>query len=144
MRPQPIHMSTPQTPVRHHICIVDDDEPERGLLRLALEGEGYAVAEAASGKEALTLLRRSQQRFIVLLDLRMPVLSGTEVLRMVAAEPPLSSRHTFILITAWPDRPPELASLLDTLSIPVVRKPFDLEELLAVVAQAAGRFQALS
>jgi CheY-like chemotaxis protein len=134
-------MSAPPMPQPIHICIVDDDEPERNLLRLVLESEGYSVAEAASGQEALRLLRRSPHRFVVLLDLRMPILSGTEVLRLVAAEPLLANRHTFILISAWPDRPPELTELLNKLSIPVVSKPFDLEELLTVIAQATQRIE---
>ena len=137
-------MSAPPMPSQGHICIVDDDQPERDLLRLALESEGYTVAEAASGQAALDLLRRTPHRCVVLLDLRMPLLSGTEVLRMVAAEPHLAARHAFILISAWPDRPPELASLLETLSVPAVRKPFDLEELLKVIAEAAERLEAVS
>jgi CheY-like chemotaxis protein len=137
-------MSALPEPQQNHICIVDDDQPERQLLRLVLESEGYSVAEASSGQEALRLLRRSPHRFIVLLDLRMPVLGGTEVLRQVAAEPPLVARHTFILISAWPDRPPELTALLSELSIPVVSKPFDIEELLAVIAQATQRLETAS
>jgi two-component system KDP operon response regulator KdpE len=134
-------MTVPPAPQHHPICIVDDDQPERHLLRLVLKSEGYPVAEASTGQEALRLLRRSRQRFVVLLDLRMPVLGGTEVLRQAAAEPRLATRHAFILISAWPDRPPELMALLDALSVPVVSKPFDLEELLAVIAQTARRLE---
>jgi CheY-like chemotaxis protein len=137
-------MSALSVPRYHRICIVDDDQPERHLLRLVLESEGYRVVEASSGQEALRLLRRSSHRFVVLLDLRMPVLSGTEVLRRVAAEPRLATQHTFIVISAWPDRPPELTAILDALSVPIVSKPFDLEELLAVIARATGRLETAS
>lgn len=136
-------MSIRPAPQTRHICIVDDDQPERDLLRLFLEGEGYAVEEASSGQAALHLLRQSPHRFIVLLDVRMPALDGAEVLRMVAAEPPLDTQHAFILISAWPESP-ELTSLLSKLSIPFVRKPFDLEELLTVIGQAAERLETIS
>jgi two-component system KDP operon response regulator KdpE len=143
--PRLVPMSATPAPKRgYRICIVDDDQPERKLLRLALEGEGYAVEEASNGQAALSLLRRSHHRFIVLLDMRMPVVSGTSVLRTVANDHFLATRHAFILITAWPDRPPELVSLLQTLSVPVVCKPFDLEELLNTIDQVAGRLQAVS
>jgi CheY-like chemotaxis protein len=137
-------MSALPVPPHSYICIVDDDQPDRDLLRLVLESEGYSVEEASSGQEALRLLRRSPHRFVVLLDLRMPGLSGTEVLRQVAAEAPLATRHAFILISAWPDRPPELRALMSALSVPVVSKPFDIEELLEVIAQATKRIQIAS
>ncbi len=135
-------MSTQSAPQKRYICIVDDDQPERDLLRLVLEDEGYSVSEASSGQAALALLRRTSHRYIVLLDLRMPALSGADVLRMVAAEPALATRHVFILISAWPEDSPELTALLNRLSIPFVHKPFDLEELLNVIVQAEERLKA--
>ena len=137
-------MSIRPAPQPRHICIVDDDPPERDLLHLFLEGEGDVVEEASSGQAALHLLRQSPHRFIVLLDVRMPALSGIDVLRIVAAEPPLATQHAFILISAWSEPSPELTSLLSSLSIPFVRKPFDLEELLTVIDQTAERVSSRS
>ena len=50
------------------VLIVDDDQEVRELVRAILEEEGYRVTEAADEGTALDLLRRSQERFVVLLD----------------------------------------------------------------------------
>jgi len=62
------------------ILIVDDDKMMRSFLSTVLRGEGYPVEEAGNGKEALESLRRSEFDLVVT-DLRMPDLSGVEVMR---------------------------------------------------------------
>jgi len=62
------------------ILIVDDDKMMRSFLSTVLGGEGYPVEEAGNGKEALESLRRSEFDLVVT-DLRMPDLSGVEVMR---------------------------------------------------------------
>lgn len=69
-------------------ALVVDDEPEaRGLLVDYLEGEGYTVATAASGEEALEAVRRDAPH-VVLLDIRMPGMNGLEVLRRLHRDHP--------------------------------------------------------
>jgi CheY-like chemotaxis protein len=123
-----------------HVLVVDDEPGQREMLRLLLEDAGYTVQEVAGGEAALTLLRKTSERFVVLLDQRMPGMGGDEVLRTIAAEPALASRHVYILLTASPrtllEAPPDV---LVGLAVPVVEKPFDMERLLAAVAQAASR-----
>ena len=59
------------------ILVVDDEELNRDLLQQMLEREGYQVAIAANGQEALALLR--QETFhVVLTDLKMPGMTGVE------------------------------------------------------------------
>jgi CheY-like chemotaxis protein len=63
----------------HHRCsvLVVEDEPELGeLLRVALEGDGYAVTLVRHGREALTELRSTPHTCMVLLDLDLPVMNG--------------------------------------------------------------------
>lgn len=62
------------------ILIVDDDPDDRRLLRGILEGNGYSVGEASSGKEALDSILNTRFDLIVL-DLTMPEMDGLEVLR---------------------------------------------------------------
>jgi CheY-like chemotaxis protein len=69
-----------------HILIVDDRATSRELLRTVLEKQGYAVTEAADGKEALQKVR-AESPHLVLLDLQMPVLDGYEVLRELRQDP---------------------------------------------------------
>ena len=72
--------------VKGRILIVDDDRDWRDFLRMSLEGLGFEGVEASSGEEALELMGREQFP-IVLLDIRMPGLSGTEVIDRM--RPPL-------------------------------------------------------
>jgi CheY-like chemotaxis protein len=63
------------------VLVVDDDLSIRRLLGLALESEGFHVATAANGQEALAKVRDASPQAIVL-DLRMPVMSGRDFLRV--------------------------------------------------------------
>ena len=123
---------------RGHILIVDDDQDVRDTLRMALEDEGYAVYEAEDGAEALDLLRRTLTPHVVVLDLRMPRLTGDALLQRVSTQERLPTRHTFVLVTANHEQlSPVSQRLLEHMGVPVAPKPFDLDELLDLVAQAA-------
>jgi two-component system nitrogen regulation response regulator NtrX len=63
-----------------HVLVVDDEAAIRQALRMVLEYEGCRVSEAAEGEEALRLVR-ARQPDAVLLDIRMPGLSGLDTLR---------------------------------------------------------------
>jgi CheY-like chemotaxis protein len=123
--------------------VAEDDRPIRETLRWALEEAGYEVCEAGDGLAALDALRASPQGMVVLLDLRMPRLDGAGVLRAVAGDCQLSSRHAYILMTAELYQPTaSFAQLLATLNVAVMRKPFDLDELLDTLEHATGRLTA--
>jgi two-component system phosphate regulon response regulator PhoB len=84
---------------RPFVLIVDDDDVIRSLLRSTLPDEGYDVIEAEDGKQALHI-SETQRPALVLLDWRMPGLSGGDVL----AE--LKRRHPdvpVIVLTAEPE-----------------------------------------
>jgi two-component system nitrogen regulation response regulator NtrX len=132
----------PPGPDTAYALIVDDDESIRATLATILDNEGYAALKARDGVEALTLLRVFPHPLVVLLDLWMPRLSGEGVLAAVAADSDLMSRHAFVLVTARVEvGSPELPRLLTTLTVPVVHKPFDIDILLAAVAQAVERLR---
>lgn len=61
------------------ILIVEDDEPIRTLFELKLQQQGFSVHTARDGREGLTLAE-SHQPDLILLDLRMPIMSGDEML----------------------------------------------------------------
>lgn len=120
------------------VLLVEDDQDIRDTLRMALEDEGYEVSVAEDGIEALNLLRRSLTPLVVALDLRMPRLNGDALLRHLNKREHLPAQHTYLLVTA--NR--ELLSaaslrLLKRMDVPVVSKPFDLNDLLDLVARAA-------
>ncbi len=64
------------------VLVVDDDPSIRALIRLYLEGAGYAVAEAADGRQAMKALA-SQPPDLVVLDIFMPEMDGLEVLQQL-------------------------------------------------------------
>ena len=72
---------------RGTVLIVDDDPEVRAMLAEYLAGDGYVVAQAADGLEALLHVRRARPRAVVL-DLMMPRLGGLEALKRIRALDP--------------------------------------------------------
>ncbi|HLW03228.1 MAG TPA: response regulator [Ktedonobacterales bacterium] len=126
------------------VLVVDDDPTLRDLLRELLEAEGYRVLLAAEGNAALDLLRSSPYRLVVLLDYLMPSGGGKRVLEVVRRDAVLSTRHAYVLLTARTRISQPVLEVVQTLSMPVVRKPFDLDALLVTVAEAQQRLEARS
>jgi excisionase family DNA binding protein len=81
------------------ILVVDDDARVRYTLRRLLEPENYHIHEAANGAQALALLKESVPD-IVLLDLNMPGMDGSEVLKEIREN---YESLAVIIITASPD-----------------------------------------
>ena len=69
------------TPRKYGILVVDDEACVRDILNLGMRQRGFAVSLAANGQEALDLYRRHRWTIdVVLLDVRMPELSGPQTL----------------------------------------------------------------
>jgi CheY-like chemotaxis protein len=125
-----------------HVLVVDDDQGIREVLTSTLQEEGYVVSAVADGEAALTTLRAAPERMVVLLDYMLPARDGLSVLQAVAAEATLAERHAYTLLTAQGRTIPHaLAHLLAHLGIPLVRKPFDLDAIVAGVQYAAQRIE---
>jgi DNA-binding response OmpR family regulator len=103
------------------LLFIEDDDAIRLALRLALEDEGYTVIEAVNGAEGLLAFRR-QEIDLVLLDLRLPDMSGFDVCRALRAD----SIVPIIMITAQTDTHDMVAGLEagadDYVTKPVVPK----------------------
>jgi CheY-like chemotaxis protein len=120
------------------VLVADDNPDLRATVRDILEAEGYGVLNAQNGLEALDLLRATAPPLVVLLDLQMPQLDGAGVLRVVAANKTLATRNRYILMTAHRrSLPLAFAQLLFRLHILVLPKPFDVEQVVTMVADAA-------
>jgi CheY-like chemotaxis protein len=120
------------------VLLVDDEPDIREALRRTLEASGHDVLEVENGVEALHVLQYAAQPLVVLLDLHMPLLGGAGVLGAVAADKHLAARNRYLLMTAHGRSIPlPLANLLIHLHVPVVAKPFDVEQMVAMVAAAA-------
>ena len=79
------------------ILVVDDQPTIRKLVRAALDGKGYRLLEAADGPSALETARRERPD-LVLLDIALPQLSGTEVCRRLK-EAPATAGIPVLLLT---------------------------------------------
>jgi len=120
------------------VLVVDDDATVRRLLRVMLEADGYAVAEAQGGAEALDILRQSPDRLVVLLDHLMPGLTGADVLERAASEGGRLTAHGYILISANDNRAAlDLAADLASLSAAILTKPVNRTVLSRTVRRVA-------
>jgi two-component system response regulator AtoC len=117
--------------VRKSVLIIDDEELIQRSLRIALEGAGYAVNLASSGAAALEILR-SEAPDCMIIDLRLGDMSGLEVLEQ--ARDQLADAKT-IVITAHGDLDSAVGALRLG-AVDFIRKPFDLEEVIASVRNA--------
>jgi FixJ family two-component response regulator len=114
------------------ILIVDDEENIRQMTRLTLETAGYQVGEAASGMECLAILGGDAAWDVVLLDQKMPILMGTDVLRRLRV---LVPQARVIIMTAFASV--ELAvEAMKLGAADFVRKPMTPEILRNAVAAA--------
>lgn len=72
---------------QRHLLIIEDDEPAQYLARRATESAGYRVTTASDGVEALRQLAENDFDAVVV-DLRLPIISGYDVIDHIASKPP--------------------------------------------------------
>jgi CheY-like chemotaxis protein len=119
---------------RRRILIVDDDVDIRETLQELLEDRGFEVATAASGAEALWLLRAGRIRpSLILLDLMMPVLDGYGFLAEQRRDPTLAAVPVAVLSASHAI---DLQRVGD--GVPILRKPMSLHALLAAVDELSA------
>jgi CheY-like chemotaxis protein len=138
--PQPGYSGGLRADMHNPVLVVDDDRAIRDSLRLVLEDEGYAVVEARDGAEAMSVLRGAAQPMVVLLDIMMPRMTGEDVLREVSHDARLQTNNAFVVITA--NRHALSAAFRQQLlgmSIPILDKPPDIEDVIAHVMRAEQR-----
>lgn len=112
------------------LLIVDDNEPNRELLRHCFQEEGYSVSLSKDGQEALAVLQ--QQPFdLVLLDVAMPGLDGFEVLKVIRES--RSATELPIIMATASDHSDDIVFALKLGANDYVTKPFDFPVVLARV-----------
>lgn len=122
-----------------HILVVDDDYDIRQALQETLEDEGHTVFVAATAPAALEILLAGPP-LVVLLDFLMPTMSGLELLRHIHRDAALATRHAYALMTAQTGpKAPNVHDFAPLIQVDFLAKPFDIDELFALVARASAR-----
>ena len=117
------------------LLFIEDDEAIRTALRLVLEDEGYKVAEASDGETGIKMFGQIDPD-LVLLDLRLPDISGFEVCRAIRR----TSITPVIMVTAQTDTS-DLVNGFDAGADDYVTKPVVPKELAARIRAALRRTQ---
>ncbi len=117
--------------VKGRVLVVDDEEPIRDILNRRLEVEGYECTMASDGREAIEIA--SHQDFdLVLTDMKMPGMSGMEVLAQMATDHP---ETCVIILTAVAD--PQISIEAMRLgAYDYVTKPFNLDDVVLRIETA--------
>jgi two-component system, OmpR family, response regulator VicR len=119
---------------RPTVLVVEDQRDIREAIAYLLSEEGYEVAQASNGREALDCLGKITRPSVILLDLAMPDMGGEDFVAALRRDPVLG-RIPVIVVSAAPT--------LEEKAIPPVfggffMKPFAVDELLAAVRRWAA------
>jgi two-component system response regulator AtoC len=114
--------------------VVDDEINLRESLVELIAGEGFRVAQAGDGEEAVELLRGVEEPDVVFLDLRMPKMDGLAVLRVIQEEK--LTNAPVIVISAFGDSS-KMIEAMRLGAYDYITKPLDLDEIVATLHRAA-------
>jgi len=126
--------AVPKTNSMDRILVVEDDRAVQKALRRLFEGEGFAVEISSDGKSAIEAFRTAAPAAMVL-DLRLPAMSGRDVCREIKQQAP---NLPIIVLSAASDVSDKVL-LLELGADDYVTKPFSPRELLARVRAALRR-----
>ena len=112
------------------VLVVEDEAAQREVLRYNLEAEGFRVASAGNGEEAMVLLDEENPDVIVL-DWMLPNLSGIEVCRQIKTRP--ETRGVPVIMLSARSEEVDRVRGLETGADDYVVKPYSLRELMARV-----------
>lgn len=116
---------------RKKVIIVDDDRETREMLKMALELEGYEVAQAANGLRLISTLHVDRPD-LILLDVMMSWIDGVELCRAVKKNEEF--RDIPVIFVSAKKGPADVKAGLAAGAIDYFAKPVDIERLLARIA----------
>jgi len=123
------------TRVPKTILTVDDSPSIRMLLRYALKGQGYAVAEAEDGVAALEWLAANARPDVMITDINMPRMDGFDLVEAVRAQAQHEGMPILVLSTESSDE--KMARAREAGADGWIVKPFDPAQLVSAVRAAA-------
>lgn len=125
--------------MRGHVVVVDDEVDTLKLLKVLLESDGYGVRAFTSGSTALRSISANTPD-LVLLDIRMPRMSGFEVCEELKADP--ASRSVPVIFLSAATDVEDKIKAFRAGGVDYVTKPFEREEVLSRVATHVSLFRA--
>lgn len=114
------------------VLVVDDEFGITDALEILLSEEGFDVLVATNGRQALDRIE-AKRPDLLLTDFMMPVMNGGEVIRRMKADPALAG-IPIVMMSAMP----ETSIPADVRPDLFIRKPFELDDLLAAVKRLIG------
>ncbi|TKB74294.1 MAG: response regulator [Nitrospira sp.] len=131
------------TPCEGRVLVVDDEEQIRKVVGMTLKKAGYDVQEAEDGKRAIEVLNEGENPLmvdVIICDIRMPKISGTEAIAYFRSQYPSTP---VVVLTGYPDV--QLAtSLLKGGVAEYLVKPVDRDKLLGAVKAAMEKREMFS
>jgi signal transduction histidine kinase len=122
------------------ILVIDDEEPIRKIIQMALRRQGYEVLEAGDGKAGVELAR-TRLPDLILCDVRMGKIDGYMTLQAMRAEP-ITAAIPFILMTGRPDSAGMRQGMIQGAD-DYLPKPFSVPELIAAVEARLKKHEAV-
>ena len=113
-----------------NVMVVEDNEKNRKLMRVVLKAKGYNVIEAATGEEALNILR-NQKPDIILMDIQLPGIDGITLIKQIKATTALKDTP-IIAVTAYAMKGDE-EKIMEAGCDAYVSKPINTQELPLIV-----------
>jgi CheY-like chemotaxis protein len=121
----------------HHIMIIDDSSAQRWGLREPLRAEGFKVTEAATGDEALAILKKmSEPLSLIITDQNMPGMSGLQFLETLRSPAGGSYTATPVVVVTSETSADFQAQCRKFNVFGIINKPVKAESVLAVVKKS--------
>lgn len=122
--------------MKPEVLVVDDDAAHRQMLQIVLSSEGYAVAQASNGQEAVSEIEKKFYD-LILMDIRMDKMDGIEALKRIKD---ISPGIPIIIMTAYASVNTAIHALKSG-AFDYLTKPLEIDELKILVKKAMRHFQ---
>ncbi len=114
----------------NNVMVVEDNEKNRKLMRVILKAKGYNVVEAATGEEALGILK-NQKPDIILMDIQLPGIDGITLIKQIKTDA-ATKDIPILAVTAYAMKGDE-QKIMAAGSDGYLSKPINTQELPAII-----------